>query len=340
MEVTVAGLGFNTPDSLVQEYITKFGGKLVTNDVIYGKFVSGTFQGKLNGVRKYRVDFTQSNTPMGTFHILDGNKVKVFFRGNHTCGWCQADITRCPGGAKAKACKEKGTKQVHLGDHMRALWSLIQFDPQTFEMPEYNDLESSDNIGGDRKVLETVHFPKQVDRPSTSESEKNKYNVVRVRNFPLNLSDDQIVSFLQENVDKEISVNDIISEKTNYSTNISLGPGPSLEVISKAADILDYKIASKTFFEDRKLYVQLHRPLTPEKKERKEEEEIQELVSNKVVESDEVRTESDENKIKEKVSKLNKITETPKLPVQKCRTSQYSFSSARKPSLDRHKGVL
>ena len=60
VEVTVVGLGFNIPDSLVQEYITKFGGKLVTNDVIYGKFGSGTFQGKLNGVRKYRVDFTQS----------------------------------------------------------------------------------------------------------------------------------------------------------------------------------------------------------------------------------------------------------------------------------------
>ena len=29
VEVTVAGLGFNTPDSLVQEYITKFGGKMV-----------------------------------------------------------------------------------------------------------------------------------------------------------------------------------------------------------------------------------------------------------------------------------------------------------------------
>ena len=34
VEVTVAGLGFNTPDSLVQEYITKYGGKLGTSDVI------------------------------------------------------------------------------------------------------------------------------------------------------------------------------------------------------------------------------------------------------------------------------------------------------------------
>ena len=43
----------------------------------------------------------------------------------------------------------------------------------------------------------------------------------------------------------------------------------------------------------------MHRPLTPGKKERKEQEEIQELVSNKVVESAAVLNESDQNKIKD-----------------------------------------
>ena len=171
---------------------------MVTNDVIYGKFSSGPFQGKLNGVRKYRVDFTQISTPMGTFHMLDGNKVKVFFRGNRsTCGWCHEDVIKCPGGAKAKICKEKETAQVHLGDHMRTLWNVIGFDPQAFEIsePEYDDLESAHNIGGDRKVLGTVHFPRQVDRLKPSESEPEKFNVIRIRNFPLDLSNEQIVSF-------------------------------------------------------------------------------------------------------------------------------------------------
>ena len=49
VEVTVTGLGFNTPDSLVQEYISKFGGELMTKDVIYerlgqwGQKISGGF---------------------------------------------------------------------------------------------------------------------------------------------------------------------------------------------------------------------------------------------------------------------------------------------------------
>ena len=80
VEVTVTGLGFNTPDSLVQDYIVKFGGKLVTKDVIYEKYGAGPFQGKLNGVRKYRVDFTESKSKKRTFHILDGRKLKVFYR--------------------------------------------------------------------------------------------------------------------------------------------------------------------------------------------------------------------------------------------------------------------
>ena len=324
VEVSIAGLGFNTPDSLIQDYITKFGGRLVTNDVIYGKFGTGLFKGKLNGVRKYQVDFTEAKLEMGTFHILDGSKVKIFYRGNRaTCGWCHADGSKCPGGARAKDCKESGTEQVHIQDHMKTLWSKIGFDPQHFEMSEavYDDMESSDNIGGDRKVLKTVHFPRQVDRPQLSESEK--FTCVRIRNFPLEKSDDEIVDFLKKEVGDEINIKDIKSEKTNYSTNILLGPGPNLETIAKATELLDYKTSGKTFFEERKLHVQLHRPLTPVKK-------VEGFIESAI--------EDDDNKIKTVVSNINKIVETPKQPGKK--STQLNYASARKPSLDRHKSIF
>ena len=35
-----------------------------------------------------------------------------------------------------------------------------------------------------------------------------------------------------------------------------LGPEPCADVIAKAAEVLDYKIAMKCFFKDRRLYVQ------------------------------------------------------------------------------------
>ena len=167
VEVKVTGLGFNTPDSLVQDYIVKFGGKLVTTDVIYEKYSEGTFQGKLNGVRKYNVDFTKSEVKMGTFHILDGRKVKVFYRGNRTCGWCHGDASKCPGGAKAKDCKEKGTEQVNLAQHMKELWNKIKFDQESFELDEaeYDDVEgvdTTDNFGGDRRILESSSLDRSI----------------------------------------------------------------------------------------------------------------------------------------------------------------------------------
>ena len=41
--VSVTGLDFNTPDSLVFEYIKKFGGIIMNSSVIYTKFVEGPF---------------------------------------------------------------------------------------------------------------------------------------------------------------------------------------------------------------------------------------------------------------------------------------------------------
>ena len=58
-----------------------------------------------------------------------------------------------------------------------------------------------------------------------------------------------------------------------YSTNIILVPGPNLDAIAKVAEVIGYKTTAKMFFGDRKLHVQLHRPLTPGKVEQNEEKQ-------------------------------------------------------------------
>ena len=208
---------------------------------------------------------------------------------------------------------------------MKELWSKIGFNPQTFEISEaeYIDTEDSENPGGDRKVLDTVNFPRSIDPIKMDQSEAAKFSVVRVNNFPQDISDEDVVKFISKEIEEEINISDVNFEKTKYSTNVYLGPGPSVEVLAKVIEMLDYKTTGKTFFAGgRKLHANLHRPLTPVKKE-----------------AAAVLNEFDQNKIKEKVSNLNKITGTPKLPAQNGRSSQYTMSSARKPSLDRHKGV-
>ena len=76
--VTFSGLDFNTPDSLICSYIEKFGGVVLSNSISYGKYSEGPFKGKYNGQRKYQVDFSGSNKFMGTYHYLDGVRVRVF----------------------------------------------------------------------------------------------------------------------------------------------------------------------------------------------------------------------------------------------------------------------
>ena len=95
--VKVDGLDFNTPDSLVIEYLNKFG-TVKTNTVIYTKYEKGPFQGKYTGERKYQVDFNNASRQMGTYHLIDRNKVRVFYRGNRkTCGRCHKLANDCPG---------------------------------------------------------------------------------------------------------------------------------------------------------------------------------------------------------------------------------------------------
>ena len=57
--VTFAGVDFNTPDTLIQEYIMKFGGKMVSQTVTYGRYKQGPFIGNVNNERKYQVDFSE-----------------------------------------------------------------------------------------------------------------------------------------------------------------------------------------------------------------------------------------------------------------------------------------
>ena len=337
VEVTITGLGFNIPDSLVQEYITKFGGVLVTNDVIYERYGTGPFNGKINGVRKYQVDFRNATEPMGTFHLLDGRKLKVFYRGNKsTCGWCHKDMTKCVGQARAKFCKESGAQQVLLADHMQVLWAKIGFSPESFAAPEvdYDDIEIDENLGGDRKILTTSHFPRKLAHPKVAEEDKEKFSTARIKNFPLGVSEDEIVNFLKKEVDERIVVENIKIETTNHSTNILLGPEPNLEVIAKAIEVLDYNNTKKQFFEGRKLHALMYRPLTPEKPnppnliETKNEKQTAAIPTN------------EDGKVKNVVNNLNNKSSKPEPKLKLKPGSHTSLSSAGTSTVARHKEDL
>ena len=47
----------------------------MTTRVVYARY-------KLNGDSEYPVEFSEATMKMGTFHSLDGMRVKIFYRGN------------------------------------------------------------------------------------------------------------------------------------------------------------------------------------------------------------------------------------------------------------------
>ena len=144
--VSVTGLDFNTPDSLMFNYIKKFGGSIISNEVIYSKFTEGPFRGKYSGERKYQVEFQKGFRSMGTYHFIDGAKIRIFYRGNEkSCGRCHEQARTCPGRGIARDCDKAGGPRVNLSEHMQRLWADIGFEPTTFALPT-GDEESGEMV--------------------------------------------------------------------------------------------------------------------------------------------------------------------------------------------------
>ena len=76
--VTVSGLHPNTRDQAVIRYLMAHGKVNLKDQVIHhvypGRPGSSLLAGKLNGSRSYMVEITKS---MGSFHIIDGEKVSI-----------------------------------------------------------------------------------------------------------------------------------------------------------------------------------------------------------------------------------------------------------------------
>ena len=196
--VNIVGLDFNTPDAFVIDYLNKFG-TVVSNNVIYAKFETGPFAGKYNGERKYQVDFSKSRLQMGNYHIIDGNKVRIFYRGNgKTCARCHKLAKNCPGGALAKNCTIAGGEKIMLSDHMKWLWNQVGFIPVNFELDDEDKMD--DDVQQAEKDIMLENNPNVLQtRPKTQEPtdrDIDKSDGITIRNIPRTLEDKDICDFL------------------------------------------------------------------------------------------------------------------------------------------------
>lgn len=243
--VTVQGLNFNTPDGLVIDYIQKFGGQIINQEVVYKKYKEGLLAGKYTGDRQYRVLFEESSRKMGTFHFLDGAKLKFFYRGNTvTCGRCHKDRTGCKGEGFAKTCSEKGGERVSLFDHMKSLWDQIGFQPTSFKLPELDDeaadAEDVEKKGGDKGLAEQP-IPIMINQ--NVEQIGQNVSGLMVKNLPAEIEDNEILDFVRAEIKDDLdTVNYNIHRPDGNGqrsgTKIEIFSGLNSETIHAAFDKL------------------------------------------------------------------------------------------------------
>ena len=264
--VTLTGLDFNTPDQFVIEYLSKFG-SVVNKQPIYCKGTEGFMKNKYNGVRKYQVDFSKSTRQMGSYHFLDGEVVRINYRGNtETCGRCHQVAKDCPGGGKKKECKEQEGKYLHISDHMRELWKVINFVPTGFELPTVEGGDNGDN-SGEIPILDGLTFERKIERPLPDEKDKQKYDGITISNFPPKLSDADILTFLfEKGLSKDINKNTVQLVRSDKNTKVVIHDSLDWKTVQALMENIHFH-ESKQKFWNFPLYCKPLRSLTPVKTE-------------------------------------------------------------------------
>ena len=159
---------------------------------------------------------------------------------------------------------------------MRSLWGDIGFTPTTFELPTQDSNAdakdtSSSKHEGDIVIRDESNFRRQIDRPDMSDEDVQTIIGLQVRNFPPTLSDEDIVIFLAEHVDSDITLERVSLMKNDHSINAAVEAGLDGTKVIEATKEIEFRKSKKKFFGN-PLYCRLLKNLTPEKTQPKESE--------------------------------------------------------------------
>ena len=184
--------------------------------------------------------------PMGSYHIIDGEKVSVKYRGQaRTCARCHLTESVCPGRAIAKDCN---SERVLLSAHMEEHWVNVGYKPDTNALNEVDELDVQ--VG----MKEPESTPVQSLRPDHSE----KYSSVVISGFSKTAEERDIFDILLEGgLPAEYRIEDVKKNDRNGSLTIE-------NISSSVCISLSNHIHGKIFFK-RKVYVNSVVQKTPTK---------------------------------------------------------------------------
>ena len=205
---------------------------------------------------------------MGSYHILDGHRIRVNYKGNvATCGRCHSDKKSCKGEGLAKLCQENGGRHVPLIEHMRSLWAHIGFTPSNFELD--SDFEEIDNENvvfhhGDRPISKEQETTRV--KPKLSNESKQKLSGLKINNFPKEMTDKEVLEFIQEHVKPDMDTVNFEIDKSGPNATVRIFSGIDPDGIIAATDRIDFKVTRRKILE-RPLYCTPVRNITPTKPE-------------------------------------------------------------------------
>ena len=212
-------------DQAVVKYLSAHGTvsttEKITHHVFPGDPGSSLLAGKLNGNRSYVVEL---KIPMGSYHIIDGEKVSVRYSGQEwTCARCHQLKRNCPGAAVARECT---AERVLLSAHMAEHWQKIGYKAESDTLNEVDEIVELDIQVG-RKLKENFVIPE-----STLTS---KYNSVIVKGFRTDTALVTIKEVLsQHGLPAEYREEDIArNDKTGSLTVGNLKPEECLSLLDK-----------------------------------------------------------------------------------------------------------
>ena len=222
--IKITGLHPNTKDQAVLKYLAAHGKVSTSEKVIHhvfpGEAGSSLLAGKLNGNRSYVVEL---EVPMGSYHIIDGEKVSVRYNGQEwTCAKCHKFKKDCPGAAVARNCS---AERILLSAHMVELWDKIGYKPDTDTLNEVDQLEQEVQVGGKSK--------QQIVIPESSFT--SKYKSVIIRGFRPDTALEDISEVLsQEGFLVDFKSEHILkNEQTGSLTLVNLKPEECLLLMEK-----------------------------------------------------------------------------------------------------------
>ena len=259
--VLVKNLGFNTPDSLVLDYLSKHG-KVMSEKVIYDKEKEGPFKGLFNGNRKYLVDFSKGINA-GSYHLLDGAKILISYSGQQkTCGRCHQVSNKCPGGGFAQTCEAKNGKRVTLIDHMKAHWAAIGFKPSEFQL-KLNEEDENINDTADAVIKTNNTFtppPKEtMEAEASATGATQTIAGVVIKSLPESLPEKDIIQFLKSKGLENKGQLKIHHNKKNTNVDIE-------DIGDVTANTLIKNIHEKVFFNKKvycRAFLHVHTPTKP-----------------------------------------------------------------------------